>query len=149
MSIITRAALLGLASGGRSTIGLAALAVSAGDSGSALTGRWTRRLAGAACLAELVGDKLPQTPSRLEPPGSIPRLVLGAVSGAVLAHREGNSRQATVAAAMFGLLGAAAGTRLGAAWRKLGHANFGSDLPGAAIEDASCVAAARYATTGV
>ena len=39
-----------------------------------------------AVTGELVGDKLPKTPSRLEPPGLIARIALGAVAGAVLAR---------------------------------------------------------------
>jgi uncharacterized membrane protein len=129
-------------------VGLAALAVTAERSGSALTSRWTRRAAVAAHLAELTVDKLPQTPSRLQPEGSVPRLVLGAVAGAVLAHRQANPRQVVLASATIGLLGAAVGTRLGAAGRALGSRRFGRDLPGALVEDALCLAAATAATRG-
>ena len=135
MSVLTRAALLGLATGGRSTSGLAALALANPPAG-ALGGRWARGLSAAAAVAEFVGDKLPQTPSRLEPPGLAPRLGLGAVTAAVLSHREGGSRKQAVLAGALGLLGATAGSRLGASWRQLAARRFGRDLPGALIEDA-------------
>jgi uncharacterized membrane protein len=146
MSLLTRAALLGLATGGRSTSGLAALALTNRRGTGALGSRWTRRLAGTAAAGEFVGDKLPQTPSRLQPEGLVPRLVLGAVAGAVLTHREGGSRNRTVLAGGLGLLAAAAGSRLGASWRQLAARRFGRDLPGALIEDACCAVAVRYAS---
>ena len=145
MSIIVRAALLGFATGGRSTLGLAALAVSAKDTGSALTNPWVGRAATTAAAGELIGDKLPQTPSRLEPQGAVPRLALGAGCGAILAHRAGSNRVTTALAAAAGLAGATAGTWLGAGWRGKATAKLGDDLYGAFVEDAICLAAARYA----
>ena len=144
MSVFTRAALLGLATGGRSTSGLAALALTkpAGVLGS----RWTRRLAGTAAAGEFVGDKLPQTPSRLEPSGLAPRLILGAVTGAALTRRDGGSRNRALLAGALGVLGATAGSRLGSSWRQVAVRRFGKDLPGALIEDACCAVAARYAS---
>jgi uncharacterized membrane protein len=166
MSVLTRAALLGLASGARSTSGLAALALSNPSTAGLLGSRWTRRLAGTAAAGEFVGDKLPQAPSRLQPEGLAPRLILGAVSGAILTHREGGSRNRAVLAGALGLLGATAGSRLGVSWRRLAARRFGNDpsrstrsdsarqdrrnryadLPGALIEDAYCAIAARYAS---
>ncbi len=149
MSILTRAMLLGLATGGRSSLGLAALAATAErDAGSVLSSRWSARLAGLVAAAELIGDKLPQAPSRLEPRGLIPRLGLGVVGAAMLAHREGNSRSRTVLAAGLGLAGAAAGSRLGARWRTEATAKFGSRLPPAVLEDLVCLSTAGYATRG-
>jgi uncharacterized membrane protein len=146
MSLLSRAALLGLATGGRSTSGLAALAVSNPSTSGVLGSRWTRRLASTAATGELVGDKLPQTPSRLQPEGLLPRLVLGAAAGAILSHREGGSRNRTLLAGLLGLLGAGGGSRLGVSWRQLASRRFGKDLPGALIEDACWLAAARYAS---
>jgi uncharacterized membrane protein len=54
-------------------------------------------------LAELVADKLPSTPSRTAPPGLIGRILLGALSGAVLAGAGG------VAFGLGAVLGAAGG----------------------------------------
>ncbi|MDQ1740137.1 MAG: hypothetical protein QOE53_1789 [Pseudonocardiales bacterium] len=146
MSVLTRAALLGLATGGRSTAGLTALALSHSAATGALGSRWTRRLTGTAAAGEFVGDKLPQTPSRLQPEGLAPRLVLGALTGAVLSHREGGNRNRALLAGALGLLGATAGSRMGVSWRQLASRRFGRDLPGALIEDAWCAAAARYAS---
>ena len=146
MSVLTRAALLGLATGGRSTSGLAALALSRPGAAGALRNRWLRRLVGAAAAGEFVGDKLPQTPSRLQPEGLAPRLVLGAVTGALLAWREGGSRNRALQAGALGLLGATAGSRLGVSWRRLAARRFGRDVPGALIEDAVSAVAARYAS---
>jgi uncharacterized membrane protein len=157
MSVLTRAALLGLATGARSTSGLTALALSNPSTAGVLGNRWTRRLAGTAAAGEFVGDKLPQTPSRLQPEGLAPRLILGAVSGALLTRREGGSRNRAVLAGALGLLGATAGSRLGVSWRQLAAQRLGdpsrstsrnryADLPGALIEDACCAAMARYAS---
>lgn len=145
MPVLARAALLGLATGGRSTAGLTALALTSSSAGL-LGSRWTRGLAGLATAGELVGDKLPQAPSRLQPVGLAPRLVFGTLAGAILAHREGSSRNRTALAGGLGLLGAAAGSRLGASWRQVAGQRFGADLPGALIEDACCAAAVHYAS---
>src|SRR5215218_11411562 len=104
MSVLTRAALFGLATGGRSTSGLAALALNNRSHTGALGSRWVRRLAAAAAVGEFVGDKLPQTPSRLQPQGLVPRLGLGAVTGAVLTRRDGGSRNRAMLAGAVGLL---------------------------------------------
>ncbi|MDQ1743685.1 MAG: hypothetical protein QOE23_2024 [Pseudonocardiales bacterium] len=146
MATLSRAVLLGLASGGRSTAGLTALALTNPSSAGALANRWTRRLAGTAAAGELVGDKLPQTPSRLEPQGLVPRLALGTAAGAILTRREGAGPARTVLAGALGLLGAAAGSRLGASWRQQASRRFGQDLPGALIEDAVWLGVARYAS---
>ena len=144
MSVLTRATLLGLATGGRSTSGLAALSSAA--AGGALGSRWARRLTATAAAGEFVGDKLPQTPSRLQPEGLAPRLALGALTGAALSHREGGSRNRALLAGALGLLGAAAGSRLGVSWRQLASRRLGRDLPGALLEDAWCAAAAGFAS---
>ncbi|HST48635.1 hypothetical protein [Jatrophihabitans sp.] len=146
MPSLLRAALLGLATGGRSTSGLAALTLTNPSSDGLLGNRWTRRLAGTATAGELLGDKLPQTPSRLQPEGLLPRLACGAVAGAILGSREGGSRRRTALASVVGLLGAAAGSRLGVAWRQQADRRFGADLPGALLEDAWVLSAARYAS---
>lgn len=146
MSVLTRALLLGLATGGRSTSGLAALSLTKNPAAGALGSRWARRLAGTAAAGEFVGDKLPQTPSRLEPSGLAPRLVLGAFTGAALTRREGGGVNRALLAGALGVLGATAGSRLGLSWRQVATRRFGNDLPGALIEDACCAVAARYAS---
>lgn len=147
MSILARSALLGLATGGRSSLGLAALAVTSTRTrgGSAVTRPWVAKLAALASAAEFVGDKLPGVPSRLKPAGGAPRLVIGALSGGVLAHREGNSRAVTALSAGIGVASAVAGIKAGVSWRGWASDKFGSDVPGALIEDATWLATARSA----
>jgi len=147
MSIYLRALLLGLATGGRSTLGLTALALTAPRSRSWLTSRWVRRAAGLASVVELAGDKVPQAPSRLAPPGLAARLAGGAVGGVLLARRSGRSGSAAVLAGLLAVAGAGAGSLLGSRWRSLAARRFGTDWPGAALEDASWLAVAGYAVT--
>ena len=144
MSIYLRAALLGLATGGRSTIGITALAVSTPRTGSWLTNRWVGRTAVLASGIELAGDKLPQAPSRFAPPGLVSRLVGGVLGGALLARRSGRPGS-MVAAALIGLLAAILGALLGSRWRSLAARRFGTDWPGAVLEDVVSLALAGYA----
>jgi uncharacterized membrane protein len=150
--VLLRAGLLGLATGGRSLIGGAALALT-NPAGGTTAGSWfdrrsTTRVAVLASAGELVGDKLPMTPSRLQPRGLVPRLALGALGAAVLAHREGHSTAVAIAAAGLGSVGAFVGAHAGATWRRVGAARLGRDLPAALIEDAAVLAAATVATHG-
>jgi uncharacterized membrane protein len=151
-AVLLRAGLLGWATGGRSLIGGAALAVTNPAAGTA-AGSWldrraTTRVAVLASASEFVGDKLPMTPSRLQPQGLIPRLVLGGLGGAVLTHREGHSTAVAAAAAGLGAVGAFVGAHAGATWRRVGAARLGRDLPAALVEDAVVLAAAAVATRG-
>jgi uncharacterized membrane protein len=61
----------------------------------------------ALALAELVGDKLPKTPSRKTPGPFGARFVLGAASGAALCAA---GRQSSIIGAVLGGLGAVVGT---------------------------------------
>src|SRR5688572_20451823 len=115
-SVPTQAALLGLASGGRSTAGIAAVVLTSrtDDLPGRLASPWGRRLIPAAALGELVADKLPGVPSRLSPPGLAARVVAGAVAGAALAWRAERSPLApAIVAAGFAVVGSVAG----AFWR--------------------------------
>jgi uncharacterized membrane protein len=87
MSSLESAALAGAATGLRSTVGMAAL-INAGAFGlpRQLTGHVAQVAASLGVIGELVADKLPSTPSRLEPAGLGGRLVLAAAAGAVLAR---------------------------------------------------------------
>ena len=149
----------GLATGGRTTAPSAALAWAPPRIGPAplpaslrlLGGRGGRVLASLALAGELTGDKLPQTPSRLDPPGFAGRLVSGAAGGLGLAmHRTGRSaREAVatvegVAAMAAGITAAVAGAYLGSMWRR--SAPFASDLPAALLEDAVVATLALVAT---
>ncbi|MFC7279276.1 hypothetical protein ACFQS1_35390 [Paractinoplanes rhizophilus] len=133
MSILLRAAALGAAAGGRSVTPLAALA----DRG---TLRVAARL---AALGELVVDKLPGTPSRLAPAPLAGRVVIGALSAAIYAHRQG--RSVLLPAAVAGAAAYAA-SYAGAGWRALAG-RHGLDLPAALAEDAATVALARSAVS--
>jgi uncharacterized membrane protein len=87
-------------------------------------------------LGELVGDKLPTTPSRTAPPGLIARLVTGAVTGAAIAGGTG---------AAVGAVGALAGTFGGYQARTgLVRALGTADLPIALLEDAVAVAGSLW-----
>ena len=144
MSIYLRAALLGLATGGRSTVGITALARTTRPTRSWLTNRWVGRATGLASLVEFVGDKLPQAPSRFAPPGLASRLVGGAIGGALLAKRNGRPGSMVVAA-LVGLAGAVAGALLGSRWRAFAAGRLGTDWPGAAVEDVVTLTVAGYA----
>ena len=147
MPSLLRAALLGLATGGRSHRRPDRSVPDRSAVDRRLGNRWTRRLAGTAAAGEWLGDKLPQTPE--------PVAAGGAAAPAGL-RRGGRGdphlpRRAAAAAGRrwpprLGLLGAVAGSRLGAAWRQQAARRFGADLPGALIEDAWVLGAARYAS---
>jgi hypothetical protein len=93
-STLAAAALLGAASGMRSTAGLGVLIVHRGTRGSAdlprpLQGNVARAAAVVAVGTELVLDKLPITGSRLEPPGLVGRVTFAAVGGVLVARGTG------------------------------------------------------------
>jgi uncharacterized membrane protein len=144
-SLVLRSAVLGVAAGSRSSLGVAAPVLSTrGRAGlaRALTGRAAGTLATTALAGEFVGDKLPQTPSRLKPPVLGVRLASGATGAVALARREG-ARPA--APAVAGLLGAAAGSFGGFAWRQWADRRV-PDWQAAVAEDAVAVLLALVAT---
>jgi uncharacterized membrane protein len=126
---IGRALMLGTAAGMRSSLGFSA---------PKLVGRQTptstiRQVwSGLPIAGELIVDKLPQTPSRLLPPGLIGRFTSGAFGAFLLARRQGAALPLPVLA---GIAGAAAGAYGGAAWRRWADAK-GPDWPAAVAEDA-------------
>lgn len=61
-------------------------------------------------VIELISDKLPSTPSRTAPPGLIARVLLGGLSGAVVAAAGG---QGAVLGGVLGALGGIAGAFAG------------------------------------
>jgi uncharacterized membrane protein len=95
-----RAALLGVASGMRSTVGLAAVVLTRDRP---LPGLLRRRLTGRAVavsvVGELVADKLPTAHSRLEPPGLVARAVSAGLAAVLVSDREGAGVAAEVAVA--------------------------------------------------
>jgi uncharacterized membrane protein len=71
----------------RSTVALAALVLRhSGGLPAVLRHPAARRIAAIADGAELVADKLPRTPSRLDPPGLAGRLISASLAAAVLAR---------------------------------------------------------------
>lgn len=150
MDVRLRALLLGFATGSRSSYGLAALTLTAPPPVTetplvehALGTRPAKILAALAAAGETTGDKLPQTPSRLDPPGLAARLVAGAGAGALVARRE---HAAPAVPAVVGLGGALATSYAGAWFRAAAARWFGHDAWGAVIEDG---VAATFAVLGV
>lgn len=115
--LTVRSVLLGVATGSRSSLGLAAPALTAptapGRRGKSSPGG--RLLAVAALAGELVADKHPDTPDRTSAQGLVPRFA-GAVAGAgrLAARERANGALPAVGAAA----GAAAGAFGGLAWRR-------------------------------
>lgn len=138
-----RAAALGAATGCRSSAGLTALALRSPRTSGGLPGLVSRpalRLAGGAAVAvELGVDKHPSVPSRLSRQGLPPRIVFASAAAGAAAHRDGFKRgTAAVVAALAAATTAIAGNRL----RALAARRFGSDVPGAIVEDVAAVALA-------
>ncbi len=137
---LLRPLLLGIATGMRSQLGLAALAWAGSGPARTAAGRALRSPAGRAAVGlaaagELVGDKLPSTPSRLKAPVFGARLAIGAVVGVLAADTR--DRRALALAGAAGVAGAAAGTYAGAAYRKAAvDRTHTPDLPWALAEDA-------------
>ena len=139
--MLRRAAALGAATGLRSTAGLSALAWRrSGGRGAP----FARTAAAAVLGTELVFDKLPTTPSRLDPKPLGGRLLFAGVGGAVLARSR---RTSVIAAAAI-----AAGAALAAA--RVGHdarvacARRMPDTVVAVIEDAVAIWLAAWASAG-
>jgi uncharacterized membrane protein len=108
---LVEAALAGVATGLRSTVGVGALVETASHGlPITLTRPPFRLAAGLGVAGELVVDKLPNTPSRLDPPGLLARIALASVAGAVIA-RSSDRRvaPAIVVAATAALLSARIG----------------------------------------
>ncbi|KKC34916.1 DUF4126 family protein [Devosia psychrophila] len=84
-------------------------------------------------IGELVTDQLPQTPSRKMPMQFGARIVLGALTGALLMPGS------WIIGALLGAVGAIIGTLAGAEVRAYLAKSFGRDLPAALIEDVLAV----------
>jgi uncharacterized membrane protein len=72
--------------------------------------RWSLPLATLAAGGELIGDKLPFTPSRLAPAPLLGRLASGSAAGAAIADAAGRS---AIAGAALGAVGAGIGSVVG------------------------------------
>lgn len=84
-------------------------------------------------IGELVTDQLPNTPSRKVPMQFGARVVLGALTGALLMPGS------WIIGALLGAVGAIIGTLAGAEVRAYLAKSFGRDLPAALIEDVLAV----------
>ncbi|WP_137932403.1 DUF4126 domain-containing protein [Mesorhizobium comanense] len=96
-------------------------------------------------IVELITDQLPSTPSRKVPQQFGARIVMGALTGAVIGAAGG----ATVVCLIAGIIGAVIGTLGGAAVRGRLAAAFGKDLPAALIEDAVAIIGALLIVAAV
>ena len=134
--LLGRAAMLGAAAGGRTSLGV----------GGPMLGHGTlaRVLATGLVGTELVMDKLPSTPSRLLAPVLGGRLGAGAVGAGVLARRE---RANVVLPVLAGALGAFGGSVAGAAWREVAEQR-GLTWQSAAAEDAVAMGLTWLAVRG-
>ncbi len=131
MDLVARSALVGLSAGARTFVPVGALV---------LRGRAPRRLL-LATAAELLGDKLPFAPSRLDRGALVGRAVSGAACATVL----GGGRWGALLGAGGALAGAWAGSGARAA---LSGGGARSDLPGALAVVAAAVALAGAVTRG-
>ncbi len=129
-----RAALLGAAAGGRSATPLAVLSWLGGNG-------WVKALSTIAATGELIADKLPGTPSRLQPAPLTARIAAGALAGGLDARRQ---HRGVVLPALVGAGAAVGASYAGAFWRAFtGHHGFA--VPGALLEDVAAIALASAA----
>jgi len=97
-----------------------------------------------AAVGELVADKLPRTPSRLDAGPFLGRLSLGATAGAGIAAAFGGSR---ILGGVLGIAGAAAGSHAGARYRaRVAERTDIPDAVWAVAEDVTAIALALAAT---
>lgn len=142
--LLLRSAALGFASGARSTLGVAAmLLLTSPRTGQSKGGVGRARLAAGALAVggELVADKLPMTPSRLQAPSLAARVAAGTGAGVALA------RHLDAPVAVPALVGggcAAAGSFAGAAWRESAASHL-PDWRAALVEDAAALLLASAA----
>ena len=128
---------IGFVAGLRSMTAPAAVAL------SSKTASKSRYVFAALALGELVGDKLPATPSRKSPLPFAGRVIAGAISGALLGARKGEP----TAGLFAGAAGAVAGTLGGAQLRGMLAKQLDADLPAALLEDALAIGTAAFLVT--
>ena len=140
MGTLGTSLVLGLAVGGRSSVGLAAPLLLATRGRSGVGPATLRGVARAALVGEIVLDKLPMTPSRLGRPQLVARVVAGGVGALGLALLDRRSFGGAVVAVAAGAGGAWLGSHAGAAWRgwaaESGPSFVQPDTRAAALEDA-------------
>jgi uncharacterized membrane protein len=149
MFIFINAFLIGIASGLRALIGLAAVSWAAHFGILPLSHTWlaflgytfTPYVLTLMAIGELVNDKLPKTPSRLIPPQFTTRIVTSALCGLAI----GFSGNGMIVGLVAGIVGAVAGTFGGAKARSFLARELGCDLPAALLEDIAAVGIAAFA----
>jgi uncharacterized membrane protein len=144
--MIILAFLIGIVAGLRALTPLAVISWAAQFRWLQLQGTWlgflgfavTAYITSALALVELVGDKLPRTPSRKVPMQFGTRIVVGALCGAAL----GTDAGVMLGGLFAGAVGAVVGTLGGAALRAQLARAFGKDLPAALLEDVVAIGSA-------
>lgn len=106
--LLLRSLALGVAAGGRSSLGVAGALATTGHAVPA-------RLGAVAVATEVGVDKLPSAPSRLQYASATVRMGAGGVGGYALARR---ASQRPLLPTVVGAAGAVVGTVAGAAWRE-------------------------------
>ncbi|MBO1752557.1 hypothetical protein J4G33_12160 [Actinotalea sp. BY-33] len=141
-----RSTVLGLAVGGRSSLGVAVPVLAATRGRRGVGPALLRGSVRLAVLGELVGDKMPGIPSRTDAPVLGARVASGALGGLGLALSEGRSAAKAVLASVAGAAGAWAGSYAGVEWRRWaaeeGPEWLQPDLRAGLVEDAVVLATA-------
>ena len=108
---------------------------------------WGRHLMVASGAGEIVLDKLPVTPSRLESRSLVVRLMLGVFAGAAIGS-EGKGKSSLMKGAISGLVGSAIGNVAGYHARKTVVETTSVPDPAVAVfEDAIAITLANNAVT--
>jgi uncharacterized membrane protein len=96
-----------------------------------------------AAIGEMIADKLPGVPNRIEPGPLVGRAVIGAATGGMLAKLNQSS---LLAGSLLGALGAGLGAYVGYYARRALTSEVGlPDLAVAVVEDVLAITVARHA----
>jgi uncharacterized membrane protein len=155
-SLVGRALLAGLSAGLRSVTPLGVLATT--HNGSTAGAGWKnwpvlrsgfgRRVIQVSWLGEMLADKLPIIPPRINPGPLGGRMVVGALAGIAIGT-EGKGAAPRIGGAVAGIAGAIAGAQGGYRARTYLTNDVGlPDMPGALAGDATAFALARKAIKG-
>ena len=151
MSVFILAFMIGVVSGLRALMGLAAVSWAARlqwlhleDTKLAFLGyAATPYILSLLAIGELISDQLSKTPSRTTPPQFGTRIVTGALCGAALGAPSGM----LIVGLIAGIVGAVVGTLGGAKLRALLAKSFGKDQPAAFLEDVIAIGLAIFIVT--